>query len=123
MRSKWIEYKGKKIFYGDFSNLLFRAEALEQENNEVMAVILQQPKNSVRVLSNFANTELNSKLISMINESVKVGKEHIYKTALLGVTGFKRTVGDMVSRIAGAPFKYFDREEDALEWLVKDWNE
>lgn len=123
MRSKWIEYKGKKIFYLDYSNLLFNPEALEQEVNEVLAIMMQQPKHSVRVLVNFQNTEVSSKGMAIINNSSKVGREYRYKTAILGVTGFKRTMGDMLVRIAGLAITYFDREEDALEWLVKDWNE
>jgi hypothetical protein len=47
-------------------------------------------------------------------------KEHVQKTAVLGVTGVKRTLGDMLSRLTGQPLMYFDNEVDAKEWLIKE---
>jgi hypothetical protein len=49
-----------------------------------------------------------------------VTKPHVRKTATLGVTGVKRSLGDMLSKITGQKLMYFESEKDAMEWLVKE---
>lgn len=120
MKSKWIEHKGKKIFYQDFSNNFFNDKAVIAELNEVQEIILSQTPNSALVLSNFSNTEVTSNLMPVLNESSKKTKDHIHKTAVVGVSGIKRTLGDLLSRITGQSLQYFDNETQAKEWLVED---
>ena len=119
MKSKWIEYNGRKILYQDFSNNFFNEQVVKKELEEVQAIVLSQPPDSVLVLSNFSNTEITSNLMPILNESSKVTKPHVKKTAVLGVTGVKRTLGDLLSKITGQPLMYFNNEIEAKEWLTK----
>jgi hypothetical protein len=120
MRSKWIEYKGKRIFYQDFSALFYNADAVKAELKAVEEVVMKEPVNSVLALSNFKDTQVGSNLMSALNEASAKTKDHIRKTAVLGVTGFKRTLGDMLTRLTGQPLKYFEFEEEAKDWLVRE---
>ena len=120
MKSKWIEYKGKKIFYQDFSNNFFNEKATIDELNEVQAVILGEAEKSALVLTNFSNTEISSTVIPLLNEASKKTQSHIRKTAVIGVSGIKRTLGDLLSRITGQPLMYFSNETEAKEWLTKE---
>jgi hypothetical protein len=120
MRSKWIEYKGKKIFYQDFSALFFNAQAVKDELAAVQEIVLKEPLNSVRVLSNFKDTEIGAHLMNALNEASAKTKDHVRKTAVIGVAGLKRTLGDMLSRLTGQPLKYFEYEDEAKDWLVQD---
>ena len=120
MKSKWIEYNGKKIFYQDFSNHFFNDKAVIEELKEVEAVILGEPENSTLVISNFTNTEVTSILMPLLNESSKRSKTHIRKTAVIGVAGIKRTLGDLLSKITGQPLQYFTNETEAKDWLTKE---
>lgn len=120
MRSKWIEYKGRRIFYQDFSTLFYNAQAVKDELAAVQEVVLKEPKNSVLVISNFKDTQIGADLMGSLNEASANTKEHVRKTAVLGVIGFKRTLGDMLSRLTGQPLKYFEFEEEAKVWLIKD---
>lgn len=119
MKSRWIEHNGKKIFYQDFSNYFFNEEAVKQELSEVQAIVLNEPENSVLVLTNMSNTEITLNLMPLFNESSRVTKSHVSKTAVLGVTGVKRTLGDLLSKITGQPLMYFNTELEAKEWLSK----
>lgn len=119
MKSKWIEYNGKAIFYQDFSNLFFNTKALQIELEEIKMIVLSEPENSVLVLSNFSNTEITSSIMPVLNEASKLTKSHVRKTAAIGITGIKRTLGDMLSRITGQPIMYFSNETEAKEWLTK----
>lgn len=120
MKSKWIEYNGKKIFYQDFSNLFYNEQAVMEELKEVQAIVLSQPENSTLVMSNFTNTEITMNLMPVLNESSSATKSHVRKTAVLGVSGIKRALGDLLSRITGQPLMYFDDELKAKEWLTRE---
>jgi hypothetical protein len=119
MKSKWIEYNGKKILYQDFSNLFFNTKAVKEELEQVEGIVLGEPRGSILVISNFTNTEITNDLMPILNEASKTTKSHVSKTAVIGVTGFKRTLGDLLSRITGQPLMYFTNEMEAKEWLTK----
>ena len=120
MKSKWIEYNGKKILYQDFSNLFFNTKAVQEELKQVQEIVLGEPVNSILVISNFMNTEITNELMPILNTASKVTKPYIRKTATLGVIGIKRTLGDLLSRITGQQITYFTSESEAKEWLTKE---
>jgi len=120
MRSKWIEHKGKNIFYQDFSGLFYNYDAVKEELEEVQKVVVAQPKGSLLVFTNFTDTTIAGDLMNTLNESSRITKDHINKTAVIGVTGIKRRLADMLTRLTGQPLKYFDDEFAAKEWLAED---
>jgi hypothetical protein len=120
MKSKWIEYNGQKIFYQDFSNHFYNEKAITEELKEVEKIVLSQPHHSLLILSNFSNTEISSSLMPILNKSAEASKAHIRKTAVLGVTGVKRALAEMLARITGHSLSYFTTETEAKEWLIKE---
>jgi hypothetical protein len=56
----------------------------------------------------------------ILNEASKVTKSHVRKTATLGITGVKRALGDLLSRITGQQIMYFSNEADAKGWLTEE---
>ena len=120
MRSKWIDFNGKKIFFQDFSNLLYKSDLVKKELEEVQAVVKAQPPRSVLVLSDFRNTQVGSDLIPVMDAASKATSGYVFRTAVLGVTGAKRTLADLLTRITGQQLKYFDDELVAKEWLTQE---
>jgi hypothetical protein len=120
MRSKWIEYRSKKIFYQDFSNLFYNAAQVKQELEEVQVFVKAEPPQSALVLSDFRNTNIGRDLLPVMNAASAATKANVKRTAVLGVTGIKRTLADMLVQITGQPLKYFDDELTAKEWLIQD---
>jgi len=120
MKSKWIEFNGKQVFYQDFSNYFFNEKAMIEELREVQNLVMSQPEGSVLVLSNFSNTEITANIMPLLNESSSKTKAYVRKTAVLGITGVKRTLGDLLSKITGQPLMYFNTELEAKEWLTKE---
>lgn len=120
MRSTWIEHKGKKIFYQDFSKNFYNSAAVKAELDEVQKVVIDQPKDSVLVLSDFRDTSVGSDLLSSMNAASVATKSHVHKTAVLGVTGMKRKLADLLTALTGQPLKYFDDVEAAKDWLVEE---
>lgn len=118
MRSKWIEYQDKNILYQDFSGLMYDADALKKELTQVQAEVISHPKNSVLILSDFRDTSITNEMMPLLNASSRLTKDHVRRTAVLGVTGIKRTLADLLTHLTGQQLKYFDNEVDAQNWLV-----
>jgi hypothetical protein len=119
MRSTWIEHNGKKVLYQDFSKNFFNSAAVRAELEEVQKIVTAQPLNSVLVLSDFRDTNVGSDLLSAMNTASAATKDHIQKTAVLGVTGMKRKLADLLTALTGQPLKYFDDIESAKNWLTE----
>ncbi len=120
MKSRWIEYNGKKIFYQDFSRFFYNAQAVKDELAAVQDVVMTEPANSVLVLSNFKDTQIGVELMSALNAASDRTKGRVRKTAVIGVVGFKRNLGDMLSHLTGQQLKYFEYEEEAKNWLTTE---
>ena len=120
MRSAWIEHQGKKILYQDFSKNFYDSAAVKAELDEVQNMVMAQPLNSVLVLSDFRDTNVGSDLLSAMNAASEATKAHVQKTAVLGVTGMKRKLGDLLIAVTGQPLHYFDDIEAAKDWLAQD---
>jgi hypothetical protein len=120
MRSEWIEHKGKRIFYQNFSKNFFNSAAVKAELEEVQKVVMSQPVGSTLVLSDFRDTNVGSDLLAAMNTASSATKAYVRKTAVLGVTGMKRKLADLLTAITGQPLKYFDTMEAAEDWLVED---
>jgi hypothetical protein len=120
MKSKWIEYNGKRIFYQDFSGLFYNGAAVIAELDEVQEIVIKEPMDSVLVLTDLRDTQVGGDVLSAMNTASARTKDHVHKTAVLGVMGVKRTLGDMLSRLTGQPLMYFDNEIEAREWLIRD---
>jgi hypothetical protein len=119
MRSTWIEHKGKKIFYQDFSKNFYNAAAVKVELAEVQKVVTDQPKDSVLVLSDFRDTSIGNELLASMNAASAATKAYVHKTAVLGVTGMKRKLADLLTALTGQPLRYFDDMEAAKNWLAE----
>ncbi len=120
MRSKWIDYKGKKIFYQDFSKLFYNTAAVKNELAEVQKIVTSEPLNSVLVLSDLRDTNIGSDLLPSMNAASTATKDYVHKTAVLGVVGMKRKLADLLSTLTGQELKYFDDIESAKSWLVEE---
>lgn len=119
MRSKWIEHNGRKVFYQDFSGWFYKSEPVIKELEEIQAIVVAEPLNSVLVLSDFRNTNISVDLLPIMNLASSATKDYVKRTAVLGVTGVKRVLADLLTQITGQPLKYFDDELSALKWLTE----
>ena len=120
MCSSWIEHKDKHIFYQDFSNLFYNSAAVQAELEEVQMIVKAEPLDSVLVLTDLRDTNIGSDVLPLMNAASIATKDHVHKTAVLGVAGMKRKLADLLSSITGQPLKYFDDMEAAKNWLVQE---
>lgn len=120
MRSTWVDHNGKRIFYQDFSKHFHNSGAVRTELEEVQKIVTAEPKDSVLVLSDFRDTNVGSDLLASMNAASAATKAYVRKTAVLGVTGMKRKLADLLTALTGQQLKYFDDLEAAMVWLTQD---
>ena len=83
-------------------------------------IVLSEPQNSVLVLSDMRDTNIGGDLLPAMNAASAATKNHVRKTAVLGVSGMIRKLADLLTSLTGQPLKYFDDIESAKKWLIED---
>ena len=112
-RIKWIEYKGAKILYADYSNLEEDEYVTEIDNFE--KELIKNKPNSVLVITNTNNTYITSKINKRFKEMREKTKGISKASAVVGVTGVKKIIANAIRKDL-----YLARSiEDAKEWLIK----
>ena len=67
MRSKWLTYKEKQIFFQDFSgHSIMKMEPVKQELAEVQEVVKKAPESSLLVLADFRQTRISKDLMDLL---------------------------------------------------------
>lgn len=73
----------------------------------------------VKVLVDIRGARLNAEALQALKSSTQRMSTIVEKTAVVGVTGFKRVLADAIARFSGTHTKYFATREDALDWLAR----
>jgi hypothetical protein len=113
---RWIEHKGKRILYCDFSNFSEQAyldgtEAMEKE------LLAQGTGNHSLLLINVENSTMNQATSDRGKKTVEIltAARITSKTSMIGITGIKRIIAQAISRDV-----HFDKDlESAKDWLVE----
>ncbi len=118
MQSEWITHKGKRIFYSNLSGFLTDVEALGAEIDAAGAAICQQPENSVLILVDVQGSVGSTEAVQLLkNNSLRTNK-HARKTAIIGISGFRKVLLDAINRFSGRNVTLFDDLDAAKDWLV-----
>ena len=119
MKSKWIEHKGKRIFYADFANFAYDVRALEAEIEEAEAVLCAQPKSSTLTITDVRGTVVSKEAMQLFKSSAARTQPYERKAAVVGVTGYRKVLLDAVSLFSGQTFGAFNDLEEAKDWVVE----
>ncbi len=117
MQSAWETYKGKKIFFAKYGHLtpeVYRAEidAVEKE-------MLAQPRNSVLLLVDTVGLLISPEALNLAKNVALHSQPYVIKTAILGMSGARKTLLDIVAKFSGMKVEAFDTADQARDWLVK----
>ena len=118
MKSKWTSHQGRKIYFADYSNFAGQYDRLKAEIDHVTACILREPQNSVMLLVDVRETPGTPENVELLKTSAVACKPHVPKTAVVGVTGYRRMIMRTISKLSGMPLMAFDTLEEAKDWLV-----
>lgn len=121
MKSRWITHKGKRVFYGDYSNFGFDVEALRTEMEQVIKTVCSEPLHSVLVVSDVRGTKGSPQALAVLENVIRKTTPHIKRRAAIGVSSLQRAFVDMLNKLTGnVAMRTFDDLEQAKDWLVQD---
>jgi len=116
----FIEHKGKKILYSDFSNV--------RDVKQMMQLIEESDRmyqlygDNVRHLMNFENAAVSPEFFERAKQLGKKNVERCFKDAFTGITSLKAILikGYLFFTAASRTAKVFDTVEEAKDWLAQD---
>lgn len=121
MKSRWITHRGKRIFLVDYSNFGSNTALIREEAKGIIETVTREPLNSVLALTDVRGTTGTLNTISVMKRVVTSTNRHVRRRAVVGVSGLRESLLDMVNRVTGnKPFAAFQDIEAAKEWLVKE---
>jgi len=115
-RMKWFTYKGKEILLDDYSNL--NQEVFLQLIYQITDLTFKSGKTDILLIVDVTHSFANKEIIKAFKESGKRSKPILNKTAVLGITGVKKILLNVVNKFTGLNAKVFSTMEEAKEWLV-----
>jgi hypothetical protein len=121
MKSYWVEHQGKRVFIADFSGFGMNSAALQEEANEIIAALKQEPPKSVYSISNVRGTTATVENIKIFQSILPHTNEQVYKRCVVGVSGLRWYFVEVINEFTGdAKLVTFGSLEEALDWIVED---
>jgi hypothetical protein len=120
-RGQFINHNGKEIYYIDYTNLKLEEEFLSaiKSTNAFREKVKASGKKDLLMLVNVTNSYVYGQAFAEIKRSGKLTQSITKRTAVVGITGAKRTFLDIVNAFTSLNVKSFENIEDAKDWLVK----
>jgi len=120
-RGQFITHNGKEIYFIDYSNLKFEKDFLEaiHSTNEFRERVMASGKKDLLMLVDFTNSFVYGNAFSEIKRSGKLTQSITKRTAVIGITGAKKALLDIMNTITTLNVKPFDSLDDAMNWLIK----
>lgn len=118
--AKFIDHKGKQIYYVDYSNIKTSEEflAIIKSTNIFREKLKHDGMKDLLMLVNISGSFVYGDVLVEIKKAASLTKELIAKEAIVGITGSKKILLKVLQSFSKMDFKIFDTEEEAMEWLV-----
>jgi len=115
-RVRFVPYLGKQLLLLDFSKL---------SASEVVALVEQakrfisaQPPNSLLTLTDVTGTLFNDEAANAFRDYVTHNKPYVRAAAVVGVTGLKKIILNVIKTASRRDFELFDTIPAAQDWLA-----
>ena len=118
--ASFIEYKGKEIYYVNYSNIKTNQEFLEtiKQTNAFREKVKAQGKRDLLMLVDITGSFVYGEVLEEIKKAGKITKTLTAREAVVGITGGKKILLRIVQTFSNMNLKVFDTVDDAKEWLI-----
>ena len=119
-RLKWLEHKGHKILYVDYSKMK-GVEIADFSNGPVSELYLTLPEDrETLILVNCTNAFANTQAMEALKKSNSLLVNRLKRGAVFEVSKVQKTLLNLLNKFTRVPFEPFSTQEDALEYLIVD---
>jgi len=119
--AKIITHKGEDIIYLDYHGLK-KPEDFQDKVGETIKRTKYYLENGIKdilVLTDLSDSYIYGDAPKYLKESTKMARPFVKKSAVIGISGAKRILLNMVNLFSGYETKAFQTKEEAIDWLVK----
>lgn len=124
MKSNWVTLKGHRVLYVDLSDFRMDVAQVDEELKQIVAQlgpeVYRQPEHSVKTLVDLRNTTISPRVLRLIQERIEDTQPYLQRTAVVGLTGVRKTFLDIFATVARTETQAFGDVEAAKAWLVKE---
>jgi hypothetical protein len=117
-RIYFIEHKGKKLLYEDFTNLTPQDD-YKSVLAQAQAIIASQPPKSVLAVFVATGCHFDGEMVNSLKSFTNANTPYIKAAATVGITGLMSIAQEAISKFAGRTFKTFQDVEAAKDWLIE----
>lgn len=120
--AKFVEHKGKQIYYVDYSNIKTNEEFLSilKQTNAFREKVKSEGQRDLLMLVDISGSFVYGEVLEQIKKAGKQTKEITSREAVVGVTGGKKILLRIIQTITSMNFKVFNTVEEAKDWLVSE---
>jgi len=117
-----IDFKGKEIYYVDYSNIKTNEEFLTiiKQTNAFREKSKAEGRSNMLMLVDITGSYVYGDVLEEIKKAGKETRQIIKKQAVVGITGGKKILLNIVQSVIGMNLKVFDTVDAAKEWLIAD---
>jgi hypothetical protein len=115
MRSKWETHNGRPYFFANYARM--SSAEFAQESKEATEAVLKSPTRPVNMLIHVEGLLIGPRELETFKNMAIQVKPLSRRSAVLGVSGAKKVMLDMVVAFSGLTLKAFEQREAALLWL------
>lgn len=116
-RVRYIEHKGTRILYIDFSHAT--PEEFLQAIELAEKTIAEEPPRSVLTLTNAEKAMHDRRVTERLKSYVEHNKPYVKAGAVVGLNELRKIVFNFLNKASGRSLKAFDDLADAKNWLVR----
>jgi len=119
--ARFIEYKGREIYFVDYSHIKSTEEFLKviKGTNAFREKVKAEGKRDVLMLVDITGSYVYGEILNALKRAAKLSRELTRKEAVVGVTGPKKVLLRIVQLFTGMQLRPFDSLEEAKEWLIR----
>jgi hypothetical protein len=123
-RVTWIEHKGKKILYVNYSKLMAAKPDQKQEILDTIKKargIASGSAEKIRFLSDVTDARANTEVMNALKEFAAFtnANNKVEKECVVGVRGIQKILLSGINAFAKSKLVMFDDIEEAKDWLVE----
>ena len=116
MGAQWIDYKGKKILYVQYTGL--KAPEMLGLIKTASEMIVAAKSNQVLSLTDVTDCFVNQEFLDLSKKQSAITLQYTKKAAIIGIVGLKKVLLNGLNAFTSNPRVPFDTLQQAKDWLV-----
>lgn len=117
-----IQHKEKEIYFIDYSHIKTSKEFFRtiREAGAFREKVKAMGKKDLLILVDITASYFNLEILDELKKAGRIIKEISSKEAIVGVTGYKKILLQIVQTFTDLHFNMFNTTEEAKNWLVRE---